>query len=158
MRTLIFTLFISILSFQCIQVNAQKGDERHERIRAMKVAYITEKLDLSTGEAEKFWPVYNDYEKEKSKIIHELRNLRKYYIENQDNMDDQEHLDLLEKFIKLQQQDSELLPSYQEKFIEVLPPKKVMKLFIAEIQFKNYLLQKLREHDGQGQGKRNNPE
>ena len=90
--------------------------------------------------------------------MQEIRNLRKYYIENQDKIDDQEHLELLDKFIKLQQQDAGLLPSYQEKFIEVLPPKKVMKLYIAEIQFKNYLLQKLREHDGQGRGKQEKPE
>ncbi|MBL7111481.1 MAG: hypothetical protein ISS19_06030 [Bacteroidales bacterium] len=158
MRTIIFALFISILSFQCIQVNAQKDDDRHERIKAMKVAFITEKLELSTGEAEKFWPVYNDYDRRKNKVMQEIRNLRKYYIENQDNLDDKEHLELLDKFIKLQQQDAGLLPSYQEKFIEVLPPKKVMKLYIAEIQFKNYLLQKLREHDGQGRGKQEKPE
>jgi len=119
----------------------------------MKIAYITERLDLSSEEAEKFWPIYNDYNDKKGEILHEIREFRRYYVENLDNIDDEEHLELLHKYIKLQQKDADLLPSYQEKFIEVLPAKKVMKLYIAEIQFKNYLLQKLRDHKGQGNGK-----
>ena len=138
-----------MLSFQCMQVNAQRDSDRHERIQAMKIAYITERLELSPAEAEKFWPVYNDYNSKKDKVLQDMRKVRRHYIENHENMNEEEHLELLEKFIKLQKEDADLLPSYQEKFIEVLPPKKVMKLYIAEIQFKNYLLQKLRDHQGQ---------
>ena len=138
-----------MLSFQCMQVNAQRDGDRHERIQAMKIAYITERLELSPAEAEKFWPVYNDYNSKKAKVLQDIRRVRRHYIENHENMNEEEHLELLEKFIKLQKEDADLLPSYQEKFIEVLPPKKVMKLYIAEIQFKNYLLQKLRDHQGQ---------
>jgi hypothetical protein len=139
-----------------MQVNAQRDGDRHERIQAMKIAYITERLELTSAEAEKFWPVYNDYNSKKYKVMHEIRILRRDYIENHENMNDEEHLELLEKFIKLQKEDADLLPSYQEKFIEVLPAKKVMKLYIAEIQFKNYLLEKLRDH--QGQGEKDKPE
>ena len=138
-----------MLSFQCMQVNAQRDSDRHERIQAMKIAYITERLELTPAEAEKFWPVYNDYNSKKNKVLQDMRKVRRHYIENHENMNEEEHLELLEKFIKLQKEDADLLPSYQEKFIEVLPPKKVMKLYIAEIQFKNYLLQKLRDHQGQ---------
>jgi len=114
MRTLIFALFISILFFQSLQLNAQRDRNRHEQIQAMKIAYITERLDLSSEEAEKFWPIYNDYNDKKGEILHEIREFRRYYVENLDNIDDEEHL---------------------------------------ELQFKNYLLQKLRDHKGQGNGK-----
>ena len=43
------------------EVSAQEGGK--ERIRAYKTAYITQELDLSSSEAEKFWPVYNEYDK-----------------------------------------------------------------------------------------------
>ena len=133
-----------------MQVNAQRDGDRHERIQAMKIAYITERLELTPAEAEKFWPVYNDYNSKKDKVLQDMRKVRRHYIENHENMNEEEHLELLEKFIKLQKEDADLLPSYQEKFIQVLPAKKVMKLYIAEIQFKNYLLEKLRDHQGQG--------
>jgi hypothetical protein len=154
MRTFIYLLLISALCIQGMQVKAQKEDDPHERIKAMKIAFITERLELSTGEAEKFWPVYNDYENRKHKIMKEIRDLRKYYTENQESIGEKEQLELLDKFIKLQKEDAELLPSYHEKFIEVLPPQKVMKLYISEIQFRNYLLQKLRDHHEPGRQKR----
>jgi len=39
-----------------------------ERVKAVRVAVLTEKMNLSAEEAEKFWPVYNEYEKEQKKI------------------------------------------------------------------------------------------
>lgn len=61
-----------------------------ERIKALKVAYITKELNLTSAEAEKFWPVYNDYFAEIEKVIKEqepdelkreekILNIRKKY-------------------------------------------------------------------------------
>jgi hypothetical protein len=42
--------------------NAQNGNgQRQEKIQALKIAFITQKLKLTPAEAEKFWPVYNQY-------------------------------------------------------------------------------------------------
>jgi len=42
-----------------------RAQENHrERIRAYKTAHITQQMDLTVQEAEKFWPVYNAYDKE----------------------------------------------------------------------------------------------
>jgi hypothetical protein len=40
---------------------------RGEKVEAIKVAYITKELNLTSSEAEKFWPVYNEYFKELKK-------------------------------------------------------------------------------------------
>ena len=46
-------------------IKAQDGDKtRAEKIEALKIAFITQKLQLTTDEAQKFWPVYNQYENE----------------------------------------------------------------------------------------------
>ena len=83
--------------------------------------------------------------------------MRKYYDDHQESIKDEELVELLDKFIKLQQEDAELLTSYHKKFIDILPPDKVMKLYIAEVQFKNYLLRKLRENREEGQGRHGGP-
>jgi len=150
MRKVIFIFSFIILGSQCMITIAQDREERHERIKAMKIAYITERIELTTDEAEKFWPVYNDYESRKINTHEELRKLHRYYAENQDNITEEKQVELLNKYIKLQKQDAELLTIYHDKFIEILPPDKVMKLYIAEVQFKSYLLRQLREHKGQG--------
>ena len=51
---------------------AQERREHYQRIEAIKVAFITKKLDLTTEEAQKFWPVYNNYQKE---LMVLMRNL-----------------------------------------------------------------------------------
>ncbi|MEN8834669.1 MAG: hypothetical protein ABF265_01485, partial [Polaribacter sp.] len=49
--------------------NAQNNSESRQKIKTLKIAFLTEQLSLTTKEAEKFWPIYNSHEK----IIHELR-------------------------------------------------------------------------------------
>ena len=44
------------------------GQDRHERIKALKTAYITEQLGLTKSEAEKFWPIYNAFQLEKDAL------------------------------------------------------------------------------------------
>ena len=57
-------LFIAVLlvSFTS-SINAQP-QKRGERIEALKIAYITQALKLTSEEAQVFWPVYNTYTSE----------------------------------------------------------------------------------------------
>ena len=65
-------LLITLLLITTTNVFAQR-QHRFERIKALKTAYITEKVDLSSSEAEKFWPIYNKYEKE----LHQLKVIKR---------------------------------------------------------------------------------
>ena len=58
---LILIIFIGGSSFAHAQDDEGK---RGERIQALKIAFITQKLNLTTDEAQKFWPVYSQYENE----------------------------------------------------------------------------------------------
>ena len=54
-----------------------KGDrqnDKRENIEAMKIGFITKKLDLTPEEAQKFWPVYNQYN-DKMKDLRKKRKL-----------------------------------------------------------------------------------
>ena len=56
-------LIIPILTlFICFNAYSQRDGKMQERIKAQKVAFITERLDLSSKEAQKFWPIYNAFE------------------------------------------------------------------------------------------------
>ena len=61
---LIFSLFIGFIS-----VKAQnENQDRNERIEATRIAFITERLNLSSKEATVFWPVYNEFSNQLKKI------------------------------------------------------------------------------------------
>lgn len=67
------TAIIVILLAGWTSVSAQNQKNKFEQIKVHKVAYLTEKMDLSVSEAEKFWPLYNDFEESLQKIRSEAR-------------------------------------------------------------------------------------
>lgn len=123
---------------------AQDKDDARQRIQEEKVAFFNENLDLSKAEAQKFWPVYNDYQNRKNRLSNEKRTLMRYYSENAGNMSDREISETLDRYIAYEKREIELLESFNEKFREILPDDKVLKIYITEVQFKDYLLKKLR--------------
>jgi len=111
-----------------------------EKIQARKIAFFTEKLQLTPAEAEKFWPVYNEYSQKKNRINLERNKLTKYYLENEKNLSEKKTAGILDQFIGFQKQETVLLETYTEKFREFLPESKVLNIYITEIQFKRWLL------------------
>jgi archaellum biogenesis ATPase FlaH len=126
-------------------VSAQMG-ERREKLEAEKVAFFTRELNLTTTEAESFWPVYNDYSNRKDKINRDRKVLYEYITSNKDYMSEDEVQDALTKFITYQNQETSLIESFNKKFLEILPPKKVMMIYVTENQFKAYILKQIRDN------------
>src|SRR5687768_8326854 len=59
-----------------LPLSAQDNSQRYQQIESVKVAFISQKLDLSTSEAEKFWPVYNTYQQELRVVYKQRREAR----------------------------------------------------------------------------------
>jgi len=123
---------------------AQTLDKR-ARLNAHRIAFFTDKLQLSTEEAQQFWPVYNEYQKLKSQIIEERKKTSLHFIQNFRTLADKEIEELTDKYIQSFNQETELLVEYYEKFKQVLPIRKVMRLYQAENQYKNFLLRQIRD-------------
>lgn len=140
--------FIACLLLALSQLQAVAQERSSEKIKALKVAYITERLGLTSEEAEVFWPVYNDFENRKGEIHHERRKIGEEFSKNQENLSDADVIKMLDDGIKLNKAESELSIQFDKKLREVLPPAKVMKLYMAEVQFRNYLIDKFREQHG----------
>jgi Spy/CpxP family protein refolding chaperone len=134
------------------KMTKEERQERHELIQAQKVAFISNQLELTTGEAEKFWPVFNEYEAEIEKVRRahriEMKKLRDI-----DNLSEDEAYSITEKILNLEEQNSKIRKEYLAKFAEVLGKKKAAKVYIAEEKFKRELLKKIKKgnhgpHDG----------
>ena len=138
----LFTTFV--LLFCKINVNGQP-DERQERFHAQKVAYFTDKMQLTSSEAEKFWPLYNDYVNRKSKFEEESRSILRYLNRNSENMKDQEIIDSLEKYMGIQDNLHALPKDFHNQYLKILPPQKVARLYTTEVQFRAFLLNQIRE-------------
>jgi hypothetical protein len=144
----IITLTISIIMLSLLGNNiliAQtKSSDKEEQVKAQKIAFFTQKLSLTSEEAQKFWPVYNNYWERKNTIIDERKKAMAFCMENIDKLSPKEIERYGDMYINFHKQESDLLVEFNQKFKEVLPPEKVMKLYIADYEFKNYLLRQIR--------------
>ena len=131
------------------QENTRKtGKERREAIQAQKVAFITQKLELSPEEAQKFWPVYNQCQKDIAET--KKRGDRQMKAEkppkpNIDEMSDKEVEDMMNNELTMKRKAIDIHELCNNKYKEVLPIKKVAKLHDAEKQFRKELLNKMKD-------------
>lgn len=129
---------------------AMQGDS--EKLTAYKIAFFTRNLSLTPAEAEKFWPLYNDFSARKNKLQAERIMLMRYAAQNESNMSDDELTSTADKLVKSFVDESQMTVSFNENLKKVLPPAKVIKLYQIENQYKQQLLRELNQRrQGAGQ-------
>jgi hypothetical protein len=146
MERLLFAIISGIL-FSAMSLGSYAQDEEmsvREQIQSEKIAFFTEKIGLTLEEAEKFWPVYNEYWDKKNKLIKERKESMNYYIKHSDSMTKKELEKVADQYVNYRQKKGELLKEYHKKFKEILPIEKVMRIYMADYDFKAYLLNKLK--------------
>ncbi len=127
MKKFILILFVILGSFS--NLRAQEGDyTRAEKVQALKIAFITQKLQLTTDEAQKFWPVYNQYDNEIKSL--QLNSKNGPALENE------------EKLLNIRKK-------YKASFEKVIGPDKLNKLFNAERDFRDILIRRLQNRNQQ---------
>jgi ferritin len=138
MKTLILFSILALISVKAL-TQPDKVD-KIKRLHDQKVEFFTKRLNLTRDESKEFWPVYNDYQSRKNLIAQERKNTIKYFTENSENIRDKESAELLNKYVNYQKRETKLLEDYTNKFREFLPEKKVVQVFILEVQFRQWLL------------------
>lgn len=146
-KRILIPLFFTLLLFTSSGY-AQGGgrQEKRENIQAMKIAFITKKLDLTPEEAQQFWPIYNQYSDKTMELRKKRRQDNREARQNFDELSDKEVEQIVNNDIAIRQKELDLQKEYNEKFKGVLPIKKVAKLYAAEEQFKMVLINKLKDH------------
>ncbi|NMH86693.1 Spy/CpxP family protein refolding chaperone [Flavivirga algicola] len=145
MKKIILPILIFFLSLNILA--------QHDRgkIKALKISFITEKLDLTEDEAQKFWPVYNNYDKVTSKIRHEdIRSIRREIRSNINTLTDKKAKDLITKLNKAESALHNQRMELSNKLLQILPPRKIILLKIAEDDFKRKMLQHFKNRGYKG--------
>jgi hypothetical protein len=138
MRTIIIILLLSL------SLNGFSQDnDRRERIKALKVAYLTEQLELSTTEAQKFWPVYNDFEEKEQQLRKEKYSKRKET--DVESLSESEAKKMIEDMISTDKMKQELREIFIKDLQKILSSKKIIKLKIAEDQFNKRMFEEYKK-------------
>jgi hypothetical protein len=141
------TLLIFFLSTG-LGLLAQQTDEseesKHEKIEALKIGFITEKLSLTSKEAELFWPIYNKFEQDIKTVRRKQRELTKAF-KLKVKPNEQEADKYINEQLVLKQTEIDVVKKYIPEFKKVLPTTKVAKLLSIEQEFKIQLLKKIKD-------------
>ncbi|MBP8725688.1 MAG: hypothetical protein KBF37_00405 [Saprospiraceae bacterium] len=114
-----------------------------EKMESMRVAFMTNELDLNSEESARFWPLYNEYSKKRMELRKDLLLSKR---ENRrEKLSEEESERLVEEQLALQQQELELKKNYYDRFRAILPAQKLARLEPSEKAFNQEVLKRLRE-------------
>lgn len=147
--TLVLTFIIATTT-----IAQEDKESKREKIKALKVAFITERLELTPDEAQTFWPVYNVYDGRVNDIYDTERKVMRELRTDFDTMDEAAATKTLQTIQSLEKQKldarAELLSGLKDK----ITSKKTLVLFKAENDFRRDLIRKLRGDKGRNRGNR----
>lgn len=129
--------------------DAKKTEEeknaKAEAIKVQKIAFITKEVGLTSSEAEKFWPIYNELEtklkeisRERNYAIYSMRDLVSPRPDQPvTKKSDKSVEELMPIYRNSFQKEWSLRDTYHAKFLAILSVEKVAKLYIAEERFRD---------------------
>jgi hypothetical protein len=131
MKKLYFILsFVFLTTLANAQDNQPPTQKTQQDIEALKVAFISRELDLTPDEAQKFWPVYNQYSKEFNAAV----------------KDNHDVLDRDEKVLNIRKK-------YRDQFARLLGQDRMNRMFGAEGRFHKLLIKAMRKQNGSQQNR-----
>ncbi len=141
----ILLLLVAFVFSSPIAFAQKKEAKKNEKIKAMKVNFIKNELNLTESEEQNFWPVYNNYENDIKALRKKHKEVRiKYKGKSIDDMTDQEAEELIDSSIMLKEQKLALEKSFNDDLKAILPIKKVLKFHKTQRKFKRKLLKRMR--------------
>ncbi len=135
-------ILIFFLIASTLVVNAQKRNGK-EQIEAARIAMISKKLGLTPKQAEKFWPMYNEYRSQRQEIRKEFNNKRKHF--DASNASEEQRKSMLKLGYSFKQRQLDLEKKYADRLLQVINSKQALQLRRSEEQFRKMLLKKLQE-------------
>lgn len=116
-----------------------------DKIKSLKIAFITERLNLSSEEAAVFWPVYNEHENALEELRTRERIEMRGRLRNFQNMSDQQIRSLMDEYLDLQNERNQKNVAFLERMADLIGARKTFLLIKAEDDFKKRLLQQIQQ-------------
>jgi Spy/CpxP family protein refolding chaperone len=142
----ILPILLFLVSFS-FYAQSDKVDEKREKIKAYKVSFLTTELELTSTEAEKFWPIYNAFDDKQFELRHDKMKtyLRKLDDDNINSLSEKEACTLLTQIESTDKELYLLKEKYMTSIKKVLSAKKILKLKKSEDDFNRKLLKQYRD-------------
>ena len=117
--------------------------EAMKKIESARIALITERLGLTPEQAEKFWPVYRQYNLERREIRQEFREARQGL--DIKNLTEEQSQMLVQKSLEMKQRELNLEKEYSGRLTKVISTQQLYRLRNAEKDFQQMLLKRIQD-------------
>ncbi len=121
-----------------------------DKIKSLKIAFITERLDLTSKEAQAFWPIYNEHESKMEALHQKERKQIRSKLRDIETISDKEAYNLLDQYMDMEEQKNKMNRAFFEQLSKVLSAQKTFLLIKTEKDFKRQLIKRLRERQHGG--------
>lgn len=158
-KTMKRTFFILLVSLtfastaQEVVEDAQPDVNVKDKIKAARVGLITQRLNLTPDQAQKFWPIYNEFDQKRADVRKPYRDAQKDI--NPNNPDPKQQQALVDLGIKVKQDELNLEKEYSAKMMSVITAQQMLNLRKAEHDFRNIIINMLNNRRLQQQRKEN---
>jgi hypothetical protein len=139
MKKNLVILFLCLFSLNAF---AQNKEEHDKKIKALKIAFITENLDLTNTEAQKFWPIYNTFEEQISALRDESYEKRKTI--DYTNLTENQAKQIIADFKNTNAERTRLYDTFISDLLKIISAKKVVLLKKTEDDFKRKMFEEYR--------------
>ena len=143
-RSLLLLYFLAAMPAMA-QPGSNSRQGRMSQLENAKIAYITEKISLNQDQAQRFWPIYNEFTAKRRDLNRQMREIRNT---NLDDMLDTQIKENLVKVLAMRQQEVNLEKEYFNKFQKVLNIEQVGRLYQAEQQFTRDVIKRVADRRG----------
>ena len=138
-------LYISLLLLLISTITLSQNNDKLEKIKALRVAFISTKLELTSNEAQKFWPIFNEFDKNQTDLRKEKRMLMmRLKHQNTSSLSDIEMQKLLDTSELLESNIQTNRQQLVKNLKGVISPQKIILLKQLEEDFKKTLLKQMR--------------
>lgn len=114
-----------------------------EKIKNLRIAYISDKLGLTPDQAEKFWPIYREFSDKRREIRQEFVDARKEI--KTDNPDPARQEELVKLGLAVKQRELDLEKNYSERLLRVISAQQMLNLRKAEGDFQRIILEQIQQ-------------
>lgn len=126
-------------------------DLNNPKIEQLKIGFLTERMELTTKEAQQFWPLYNEYNQQMRLIKGKTRLKMEEIKLSVGSAPDKELENLADELISYKLKEGKVFENYYPKFKSILPIEKVLRFYWAEEEFPRWVLKQIRQNQ-QDQG------
>lgn len=123
------------------------------KVDAARIGLITNRLGLTPEQAEKFWPIYNEFSQKRMEKRQEFREAQKQIDPNKPDPDKEKNL--VKLGLKLKQDEVDLEKDYSGRIMNVITAQQLLNLRKAEQEFRQLILNQLQQRRALQQRKEN---